>query len=80
MNEQFECSEMGFAKVALDMEMMTSTGSYVFSNNEYLKQGQIKSYFSRLTLKQRSMQEGSFNQQNQHQYQHRPQYSRTQPV
>ena len=48
------------AKVVLDMEMLTSNGSYVFSNDECLKQEQIKSYFSRLALKQRSMQEDSY--------------------
>ncbi|CAF2072455.1 unnamed protein product [Rotaria magnacalcarata] len=47
------------ARVALDMEMLTSNGSYVFNNDECLTQGQIKSYFSRLALKQRSGQQTS---------------------
>jgi hypothetical protein len=42
------------AQVALDMEMLTSNGSYAFDNDECLSQSQIKSYFSRLALKQRS--------------------------
>jgi hypothetical protein len=50
------------ARVALDMELLTSNGSYVFSNEECLSQGQIKSYFSRLAVKQRSVRQ-DFNQQ-----------------
>jgi hypothetical protein len=42
-------------KVASDMETMTINGSYVFNNDECLTQAQIKSYFSRLAAKQRSM-------------------------
>ncbi|CAF4148222.1 unnamed protein product, partial [Rotaria sp. Silwood1] len=36
------------ARVAEDMEMLTSNGSSVFNNDECLTQAQIKSYFSRL--------------------------------
>ncbi|CAF4788457.1 unnamed protein product, partial [Rotaria magnacalcarata] len=39
------------------MEMLTSNGNYVFNNDECLTQGQIKSYFSRLAVKQRTMQQ-----------------------
>ncbi|CAF2994383.1 unnamed protein product [Rotaria sp. Silwood2] len=42
------------ARVSLDMEMLTSNGGYVFNSDECLTQGQIKSYFSRLSLKQQS--------------------------
>jgi hypothetical protein len=49
--------------VAEDMEMLTIHGSYVFDQSECLTQGQIKSYFSRLTLKQRSQQQVSSQQQ-----------------
>ncbi|CAF4541313.1 unnamed protein product, partial [Rotaria sp. Silwood2] len=45
------------ARVAEDMEMLTSNGSYVFNNDECLTQAQIKSYFSRLAVKQRTMQQ-----------------------
>ncbi|CAF1259215.1 unnamed protein product [Rotaria sp. Silwood1] len=45
------------ARVAEDMEMLTSNGSSVFNNDECLTQAQIKSYFSRLAVKQRTMQQ-----------------------
>ena len=45
------------ARVAQDMEMLTVNASYVFDQDECLSQGQIKSYFSRLALKQRSQQQ-----------------------
>ena len=41
-------------RVALDMEALTNNGSYVFTTDECLTQGQIKSYFSRLATKQRT--------------------------
>jgi hypothetical protein len=41
-------------KVALDMEILTNNGNYVFNNDECLTQGQIKSYFSRLVTKRRT--------------------------
>src|SRR5437868_6144047 len=44
-------------RVSLDMEMMTSNGSYVFHHDECLTPSQIKSYFSRLSVKQRSKQQ-----------------------
>ncbi len=44
-------------RVAADMEMLTSNDSYVFNSDECLTQGQIKSYFSRLALKQRTIQQ-----------------------
>jgi hypothetical protein len=47
------------------METLTMNGSYVFDQNECLSQGQIKSYFSRLALKQRSQQQISSQQQTQ---------------
>ena len=50
------------ARVALDMEMLTSNGNYVFESDECLTQRQIKRYFSRLALKQRSMQQVSDQQ------------------
>ena len=53
------------ARVAQDMEMLTDNGSYAFDQNECLSQGQIKSYFSRLALKQRSQQQISSQQQTQ---------------
>ena len=53
---------MGSMKAALDMEMMKSNGNYVFNNNKCLTQGQIKGCFSRLAVKQRSMQQ-VFDQQ-----------------
>lgn len=42
------------ARVASDMEVITKNGSYVFHHEECLSSSQIKSYFSRLTAKQRS--------------------------
>ncbi|CAF1174941.1 unnamed protein product [Adineta ricciae] len=42
------------AKVALEMETSTSNGNYIFTNDECLTQGQIKSYFSRLAAKRRT--------------------------
>ncbi|CAF1460275.1 unnamed protein product, partial [Rotaria sordida] len=45
------------ARVTEDMEMLTSNGGYVFNNDECLTQAQIKSYFSRLAVKQRTMQQ-----------------------
>ena len=42
------------ARVASDMEVLTNNGSYVFHHEECLTSSQIKSYFSRLTVKQRS--------------------------
>ncbi|CAF4571938.1 unnamed protein product [Rotaria sp. Silwood2] len=39
------------------METLTSNGSYVFNNDECLTQTKIKSYFSRLAVKQRTMQQ-----------------------
>ncbi|CAF4216884.1 unnamed protein product [Adineta steineri] len=50
------------ATVALDMETLTNNGNYVFSNDECLTQSQIKSYFSRLVVKQRTTQR-TFDQQ-----------------
>ena len=44
------------------MEMLTSNGNYVFESDECLTQRQIKSYFSCLALKQRSMQQVSDQQ------------------
>ena len=41
-------------RVASDMEVLTTNGSYVFHHEECLTSSQIKSYFSRLTAKQRS--------------------------
>ncbi|CAF1611291.1 unnamed protein product [Rotaria magnacalcarata] len=50
------------SRVALDMEVLTNNGTYVFNNDECLNQGQVKSYFSRLALKQRSMEQVSDEQ------------------
>ncbi|CAM4748031.1 unnamed protein product [Rotaria magnacalcarata] len=50
------------SRVALDMEVLTNNGTYVFNNDECLSQGQVKSYFSRLALKQRSMEQVSDEQ------------------
>ncbi|CAF1482669.1 unnamed protein product [Adineta ricciae] len=47
------------ARVALEMETLTSNGSYLFTNDECLTQGQIKSYFSRLVVKQRTTKQTS---------------------
>lgn len=49
-------------RVAADMEMLTCNGDYVFHHDELLTPTQIKSYFSRLSVKQRSMQQ-TFSQQ-----------------
>jgi hypothetical protein len=53
------------ARVAQDMEMLTLNGSYAFDQNECLSQGQIKSYFYCLALRQRSQQHISSQQQTQ---------------
>ena len=53
-NKKFGIVKWDPAKVAIDMETQTSNGEYIFSNDECLTHSQIKSYFSRLAIKQRS--------------------------
>lgn len=50
------------ARVALEMETMVSNGCFVFDYTEWLTANQIKSFFSRMTVKQRTSQQKSYSQ------------------